>query len=262
METQNIQEKEPMNDMNFWGSEKNRKTSKIVAGIFLMIWGGLLLAKQSGAIIPHWVLNFGTLLIAIGIISGVKRGFNIGGWMILVLIGTFITLKHALNLYFLGNIFWPIVLIAIGLLVIFKPRNKQHFWRHNHAWGRRWHEQYATETINSEDVVDCTAVLGGVKKKIISKSFKGGEVTAFFGGVDIDLSEADIQGTVVLETTAIFGGAKLIIPRNWNLRSEATAVLGGIEDKRIQVPNLQPDENKTLVLVGTAVFGGIEIKSY
>lgn len=64
---------------------------------------------------------------------------------------------------------------------------------------------------------------------------------------------------VTLEITTIFGGTKLIIPSNWEIKSEAVMIFGGIEDKRrMQTITGQPE--KTLILKGTVLFGGIEIK--
>lgn len=66
---------------------------------------------------------------------------------------------------------------------------------------------------------------------------------------------------VTMEITTIFGGTKLIIPSNWEIKSEAVMIFGGIEDKRRMQTITGPPE-KTLILKGTVLFGGIEIKSY
>ena len=105
-----------------------------------------------------------------------------------------------------------------------------------------------------------TAILGGIKKSVYSKNFTGGEVTAFFGGVEINFLNADISGTAILDCTQIFGGTKLVVPADWLIVSEMVAIMGGIEDKRIQ--KLSYSETKKLVLKGTCVFGGLQILSY
>jgi hypothetical protein len=65
-----------------------------------------------------------------------------------------------------------------------------------------------------------------------------------------------------LEITAIFGGATLIVPSNWAVQTGGTVtIFGGIGDKR-KITTLTESTAKTLVLKGTMVFGGIEIKSY
>jgi hypothetical protein len=49
------------------------------------------------------------------------------------------------------------------------------------------------------------------KKKHLTKNFKGGQVFNVFGGVEIDLTQSDIDGIVLLDITQVFGGTKLII---------------------------------------------------
>ena len=114
---------------------------------------------------------------------------------------------------------------------------------------------------STDDYVDITAVFGGVKKQFISKDFKGGEVNCVFGGTELNLSQADFTGRVVLELNHVIGGSKLTIPANWHVQSELTAIMGGIEDTR-NLHNVTPDYNKTLVLKGTCFMGGISIMSY
>ena len=117
-----------------------------------------------------------------------------------------------------------------------------------------------TETTDGE-WLDTTAVFGSTKKVVLSKNFRGGDITCFMGGAEIDLTKADIQGKVMLDTTAVFGGIKLIVPPHWDVKVQTTAVFGGIEDKR-PVQEVKSDTNKLLILDGAAVFGGIEIRSF
>lgn len=95
---------------------------------------------------------------------------------------------------------------------------------------------------------------------MVSKSFKGGDVTTVLGGSEIDLSQADFTGTVRLEVTQIMGGTKIIVPPHWEVRSEITAIFAGFEDKRQQPAMTNPE--KVLIINGTSVLGGIELKNY
>ena len=80
------------------------------------------------------------------------------------------------------------------------------------------------------------------------------------GGAEINLSQADIQGTAALDITQIMGGTKIIVPSNWEIRSQLTSVFGNIEDKRQNIGVTDPQ--KVLIIDGTSVFGGIEIRNY
>jgi predicted membrane protein len=64
----------------------------------------------------------------------------------------------------------------------------------------------------------------------------------------------------MLDITQIMGGTKLIVPPHWEIRSQLTSVFGNIEDKRQQERIANPD--KVLIIDGTSVFGGIEIRNY
>jgi hypothetical protein len=61
--------------------------------------------------------------------------------------------------------------------------------------------------------------------------------------------------------TTVFGGSEIIIPADWSVRSEMTSIFGGLEDNRIKRASDDSPE-KILILKGTCVFGGVEIKSY
>lgn len=111
------------------------------------------------------------------------------------------------------------------------------------------------------EYLDISAVLGGVKKIVVSKNFKGGEINCFMGGAEINLSQADIRQPVSLEVNNIFGGTKLVLPSDWYVKNDINAVFGGVEDKR-NITNQMPDMSKSIRLRGNCVFGGIEISNY
>ncbi|GGB25261.1 LiaF transmembrane domain-containing protein [Puia dinghuensis] len=144
---------------------------------------------------------------------------------------------------------------------------REKFERHRMKWERR-HRYYMPNTAfgrqregySPEDFIDATSILGGVHKKVMSKNFKGGDITTFMGGTEIDLTQADFTGTVRLDVTQIMGGTKIIVPPHWEIRSEVTAIFAGFEDKRTQPAVTNSD--KVLVIDGTSIFGGIELNNY
>jgi len=113
---------------------------------------------------------------------------------------------------------------------------------------------------SSEDFIDTTSIFGGVHKKVVSKNFRGGDIVTFLGGSEIDLSQAEIIGTARLDVTQVMGGTKIIVPAHWEVRSEVTALFAGFEDKRQQPATINPE--KVLIIDGTSIFGGIELKNY
>ena len=115
--------------------------------------------------------------------------------------------------------------------------------------------------ISYNDRVNIDAIFSGVNKRVLSKKFEGGKLTAAFGGIDLDLTQADFKGVVNLQVDVIFGGAKLIVPPHWDVRVEVTNIAAGVEDKRMY-SQTEVDPEKVLVLRGTCFFGGLEIKSF
>lgn len=263
MENQNINETEWRN------MEKRHRRGKIMGGILLVVAGILFLAREFGAEIPYWIFSWKTLLIALGIISAIKHKFRHPAWFILIAIGSAFILNDLYPAMHIKPFLWPVLLILLGLFIIFKPRRKcdpytkQHWKRWNKYQHRSSHENFFDSgSQDNEDYINSTSVFGGVKKNILSKKFKGGEVVIVFGGADIDLSQADFENTITLEITQVFGGTKLIVPANWEIKSETVTILGSIEDKRSVQPKLNDEAPKVLVIIGTTVFGGIEIKSF
>ncbi|MBX7180624.1 MAG: cell wall-active antibiotics response protein [Bacteroidia bacterium] len=259
----------------FWREqEKSHKRSKVFTGFIILSVGVLFLLKELGMNIPHWLISWPMLLIVIGLSIWIKNPIrHFFGGFILVVIGTLFLTKSILPALIIGKFVWPLVIILIGLYVLFKPsgsfRRKQncHNYKHTRRW-QRWEQQWKAQAefnkndYSPENYIEVNSIFGGVKKKIISKNFRGGEVNAVFGGAEINLSQADIQGRVELEVNQVFGGTKLIIPPHWEIHSELDAVFGSVEDKRPILKDEFSDQSKVLVLQGAAVFGGIEIHSY
>jgi predicted membrane protein len=274
MEQQNITNDINGNDDERWKMwEKSHRRGKKVGGVLLVLFGALFLARELGAMIPAWLFTWKMVLIAIGIAIAFKSNFRNWTWLAFIGLGIGFIIGDLYPEMHIKHIVWPLVLIFIGMVMIFKPRRKWDPERWN-KWQRHRYNRYSnyqgkdceswcrTEATDSEgDHIDSTSVFGGVKKNIISKNFKGGEITNVFGGAEYNLSQADFNETITLEITQFFGGTRLIIPSNWEIKSELTAVLGSIEDKRPIQTNVVSTDNKVLILKGTSVFGGIELRS-
>jgi predicted membrane protein len=256
---------------------RQHRHNHIFGGLIFLAAGGLLLAKRLGADIPDWLLSWPMFLIAIGFLISVKSNFKNSGGYIMILVGCAFLLSDIIPNVDMRNFIWPGVLIIIGLTFILRPRvpmgrhRRWRRWEEYEAEKNRW-ENYEQEKNHAEpevtpevkdtsEFVEINAVFGGIKKIVLSKNFRGGEINTFMGGAEINLQQADIKQPVSLEVNNVFGGTKIIIPSNWDIKNEVTAVFGGVEDKRsINLPT--PDVSKSIILRGTCVFGGIEIKNF
>ena len=253
--------------------------SRIWSGLFLLTAGFLLLAYKMGAPIPGWIFTWPVLLIAIGLFTGIKSRFHNPGSFIMILIGSVFLADQSIPGVDFHNYIVPVILIGIGLLFIFRPKrsgcNRHQRWdlrneRMNRRFGRgpgNFTNDASSSTANdaqfsdNAEYIDVVSVFGGIKKNIQSKNFKGGEIVSFMGGSEINFMQADIQHPIELEVNNVFGGTKLIIPSNWDVKNEISAVFGGVDDKR-SFNNSIPDSNKVIRLKGSCVFGGIEVTNY
>ena len=268
-----------LHDDDTWKEmEKSNRRGKIMGGLLIVTIGSLFLARELGVEMPVWLFTWKMLLIAAGILIAVKHKFMHPGWIFLIGVGGAFLLNDFYPDMHIKPILWPSLIIMAGLVIIFKPRRKHsdrmrqywskwhkhhHHYRHGHYHPHQPFPPYFEKEENKEDFIDSTALFAGVKKNILSKNFKGGEITNIFGGTELNLTQADFEEKITLEITQVFGGTKLIVPANWQIKSElSVTAFGSMEDKRPIQPNVNNEPVKTLVLTGTTVFGGIEIRSY
>ena len=143
------------------------------------------------------------------------------------------------------------IIIGIGVAIILRRNKSQEL-------------DYDEKKKQSTDHLNVTAVLGGGDIKVNSSNFRGGNVTAIMGGGNYDLSSAELApGPQVIDVFALFGGASFIVPSDWTVRIEVTALFGGFSDSR-KVNSTSPgvDPSKELVLKGMVIFGGGELKNF
>jgi predicted membrane protein len=258
-----------MADTNEHSEERRpgyRLHSRIPGGLLLLLAGGFLLAREFDLGLPEWLFTWPMILILVGLFIGLKQGFRNPTWLILLFIGSTFLVDRILPGINLRPYIFPVILIGLGLAFMLRPR--RHAWRQ--CQNGRWSNNKRVQTDNNveeeyvadrSDFIDTTSVFGGIKKIVLSKNFQGGEITNIMGGSEINLSQADFKGRIYIDTTNVFGGTKLIIPPHWDVHSEVVAIFGGIDDKR-QLNGTPLDPDKVIVIDGTCLFGGIEIRSY
>lgn len=231
-----------------------------MTGLVLVGAGSLWLARQAGVAVPGWLLSWPMILIAIGLIQWVQHaGKKMSAYVLMLIGGVFLAEKFVPDLH-LGRVAWPLVIILIGIGLIIRSgmsRSK----REETAAGGLSESFGLSDDSSSEDLLRVNAIFGGVQKSVISKNFRGGQLNCVFGGAELNLGRAELQGKAVLDINAVFGGVELRVPADWIVRSEITAILGGVEDGR-PATEADAESNRVLVLKGLCAFGGVEIKRY
>ena len=221
---------------------------------------------------------------------GARNSFNKPGAFILILLGVIFLITENINRS--DDFVWPLAIIAVGLWLILRKRS--HFdngkfknslkdiadW--SETTGKTAEEpvvdysipaddttslpplpkqQYGNTPPTGDDFLDTVSVFGSVKKIILSKDFKGGEIVNIFGGAELDFTQADINGRVIIDITQLFGSTKVIVPSHWQVVSDIAAVFSGIDDKRMR-NTASTGSEKVLVLKGVSIFAGVDIRSY
>lgn len=225
-------------------SSINVSIARVIAGLGFIGLGILALLGSMGVVdfLDIWNNFWSVGLIVAGLLVWLA---NSRSWLwatIIAGVGVVALVNIHTELDFnLWTLVWPVVMVAIGLSIIFRsPRSSKH---------------KLGEISDSQS--DQFALLSGNELRVMSDNYTGGKITAVMGGVDLDLSHADIKKDAVLDVFVLMGGAEIKVPAGVKVRSDAGAVLGGVEVKS------DPKAGKnapTLVLTGTIVMGGVEVK--
>lgn len=228
--------------------EKSTLHGRAIFGIILVLFGLAMMARSFEIFTPEVefiVFSWPMLLVVLGLIFLITANRNTTGF-ILLLLGLVFLLPRIFDIpYSLHNVFWPVVFIVIGILIVVKALGSN----------RRKKEG------PTMDEIDDVAIFGGNERRIASKQFRGGKVTSIFGGSQINFTEAELaEGEVIIDLFTLFGGSTMIIPKNWEVKVEVISILGGFADKRI-FSETKTEQKGTLVIKGMAIFGGGEIKS-
>jgi len=235
-----------------WRREGHLQNNRAITGVILVIIGLLLVIKNTGFLphyINHIVFSWPMLLVAIGLIITVGSSREKTAGVIVMAVGGFFLIPMIFRETFNINMFWPSIFIIVGIIFIFSRRK---------GWN-----SVSTASQVGDDYIDYVHVFSGGERQIVSENFRGGKVTAVFGGSEIDLTKAKLApGRSEIELACVFGGTTIIVPDDWNVTIEVVPVLGGFSDSRKLIPGRITDPSRQLVIKGAVVFGGGEIKSY
>ena len=227
--------------------------NRAIIGVILVIAGLFLVLRNTGIfpdMIDNVVFSWPMLLVTIGLIMTIGSSGNRTSGIIIMAVGAFFLIPRIFSETFhVYNLFWPSIFIIVGVIFIFSKR-------------RGWNS-VSTSAAVGDDYIDYVNVFSGGERQIVSQNFRGGKVTAIFGGSEIDLTRANLApGRSELELACIFGGATIIVPDEWFVTIEVTPVLGGFGDSRKLNPGRTVDTTKQLVIKGAVIFGGGEVKSF
>ena len=231
-------------------------TPRMIVGLAIALFGVVLVLDRLNLVDADQALRWWpAVIVAVGALiytqsRRVGGGVNgiivmiIGGWLLLNSVGV-------LRVGF-WEMFWPLILVGIGSMLVLQSMR------------RRTREVSGGERDNT---MNAFAVLSGIKRTSAAERFRGGEITAFMGGAQLDLRQAIIPPgeEAALEIFIVMGGCEIFVPQTWTVETPLVPVMGGVDDKRLPplpgADNLGGRPAPRLVLRGLILMGGIEIKS-
>jgi hypothetical protein len=220
-----------------------RVTPQLVLGLGVIAFG-LILTLDNLAIVDgrQFTRLWPVVLIALGVsqLTQPRKDARMLVGLPWVLIGTLLLLRNVGLLHVHIGDLWPIVLVLIGAHLV---------WQATH---RR-----VAPLADSVSTINAVAFMSGIQRRINAPSFRGGELTAVMGGVEVDLRQAGItDGEVVVDVFAFWGGIKFKVPEQWIVVGKVVPLMGGYEDKTRPPKH---DISQRLVIRGMAIMGGIEV---
>jgi len=231
----------------------NNTDKRVVLGGVLVVIGALLLLGSMDILdvsISHIIFSWPFIFTIVGLFILFNTNKKLLGGIITG-IGLFFLIPRVFPyVHYHGGIVFPVILIAFGIYIILNHRKKDVLDAERSGFLKK-------------DVIDDVSIFGGGSKIISSDSFKGGNITAIFGGSEINLTGCSLaDGEQVIDVLTVFGGTTILVPKNWNVVVNVTSILGGFSDKSIKDPGVLPDQTRTCYIKGLAMFGGGEVKNY
>jgi predicted membrane protein len=202
-------------------SLRTASPSGIIPGVVLIVVGTIFLLDHMGIIRSEHLWKFWPMaIVAVGLIKFIKEGDRPVG-IALILVGGLVQL-YKLGLVGLSwDTIWPFILIVAGASMI---------------WSRFTLPKIPgmSKTLSGEEreTLNEHALFGGVERRVSVNNFRGGMITAVFGGVEVDFRSAEIEGEEALVfVEAIFGGIEITVPDRWNVTFQGQSIFAGFTDE-------------------------------
>ncbi len=236
-------------------SEQQQTDRRVWFGVIMVAIGGFWLLDNLDIIpyyIPHYLISWKTFLIALGAFFIFAKDKREPGLIMIIIGGVFLLQDlNVLRVRDIWHLIWPIAIIAIGISLILR--------RGGHLTSRK-HDPNDPNS-STIDFIDDTAIFGGGERKIDSQNFKGGKITAMFGGSDIDFRNSVLaEGNNNIDLFVMFGGTDIKVPPDWTIEVDVFSIFGGFSDSRSSAVKVVPDKTRVLRIKGFVMFGGGEIK--
>ncbi len=255
----------------------NNSNGRNILGVILMVVGGLWIIDNFNLFgyMNFPIFSWHTFFVIAGAIIISNNSKSFWGYLLIV-IGAVGWLKHLPFIPFAQFLnfrdLWPLIIFGLGLWLILNQREKANNTNQNQKCGRENNNPFtqpntnnfasSSTTESSLDFINELASFTSVEKRINSQSFKGGKVAATFGSLLIDFRQSKLApGEHILDLSVAFGGVELYFPQDWKVIVNVSSVFGGFDDQRYPNFNNNSTNDSLLIIKGSVVFGGGELKN-
>jgi hypothetical protein len=231
----------------------------LALGAVILSAGVVLLLDQQGLVSADRVFQYfwPVIFIAFGLSFLECKDRRILGFILLT-IGTLLILENLGIAHINFGLIWPLIVIGIGVLLIWRTIKPTGAGSNSFPWWNTLHFGGA----DSDSEFNHVAVFSGFKRRTNSKAFRGGKILAVFGGFQIDLRQADIEGDfAVIEAISFMGGGEIKVPYTWRVSMDGIGLMGGYVDETDPVPATNSAPQKRLIVKGAAIMGGVVVKN-
>ena len=177
--------------------------------------------------------------------------------IILIFLGILL-LFDAFDLIDFWKAIWPIALIIIGLVIIFK-RKKEHS-----------HESPFDSAGSSQSGIP--GFLGDIRVAGLTEGVGTIDRSLFIGDIVIDLTGSRLlDGDNVVNTSVVLGDINIFVPNDFPIKIDLSCIAGRVSyDQKISdgflpgikhIDNNYDSSSKKLYIKGKAVFGDVKISS-
>lgn len=222
------------------------KRTSILWGIVLIVLGLIFGLNALGITdINIFFRGWWTLIIIIPSLIGVIKDSRKLGNYIWLLIGVALLLiaQGILDIRNVRKLIFPTILVIMGITLILKD-----------TLGKKLNDKI--KELNKDNKEEYYATFSSQNLTFIGEQFNGATLNAIFGGIDLNLREANITQDQVINATSVFGGIDIIVPNNVNVKVKSNSIFGGVSNKAVDNKENVP----TIYVKAFCLFGGVEVK--
>ncbi len=223
-----------------------KKFGDLLWGLFFIALGLIIGLNAMG--ITHINIFFSgwwTLFIIVPCFIGLFKDEEKTGNLIGLAIGSILlaSAQGLISIEVFMKLIIPIIFVAIGLSIIFKGVLKSAITE-------------KIKSVNKNNLDSYCATFSEQKVNMNGEEFKGANLEAVFGGVELDLDGAHFSEDRVIYASAIFGGIEIRVPKNVNVKVKSNSIFGGVKN----VVSNTNENVPTIYVNASAIFGGVDIK--